>query len=69
MSNSILDAIRNGEWDYEPVDVDETTFTSTRAMPGSREKVAELARRLQSGLPLWHSADRRSFDDSEKALV
>lgn len=69
MNNSILDAIKNGEWDYEPIDVDEHAFRSTQAMPGTSDKVEELARRLQSGLPLWHSSDRKSFDDSEKALI
>lgn len=69
MSNSILEAIRNGEWDFEPGSVEEDKFDSTQAMPGSTEKVDALARRLRSGLPLWHSSDRRSYDDSEKAWI
>lgn len=69
MSNSILDAIKNGEWDYEPGLVEENRYDSTQAMPGSSEKVQTLAQRLRKGLPLWHSSDRKSYDDSDQAWV
>ncbi len=68
MSESVLDAIRNGQWDYEPEEVAETDYQSTRALPGTEEKVDVLAERALQGLPLWHSGDRRTFDDSEKAF-
>ncbi len=68
VTESVLDAIRNGQWDYEPIEVPEARYTSTQALPGSDEKVDILANRASSGLPLWHSSDRRSFDDTEKAL-
>ncbi|MEM6797917.1 MAG: hypothetical protein AAF589_00245 [Planctomycetota bacterium] len=60
---SILDAIQQGEWDYEPADTDCLRFPSTGALPGSDEKLAVLANRAQQGLPLWHDQDRRSYDD------
>ncbi len=69
MQDSVLDAIRNGQWDFEPDEVSENEFDKTHALPGSLEKVAILAERAKSGLPLWHSSDRRSYDDSERAFV
>lgn len=68
MTESVLDAIRNGQWDYEPIDVPEGRYHSTEALPGSDEKIDILANRARSGLPLWHSSDRRSYDDTEKAF-
>lgn len=63
MPDSVLDAIKMGIWDFEPEDVDEKSFDSTTAMPGTREKLKVLAQRVQSGLPLWHSRDRRDYDE------
>jgi hypothetical protein len=60
---SILEAIRDGEWDYEPEQVAETRFDPTGAMPGTREKLSVLANRVQAGLPLWHGNDRTEYDD------
>jgi hypothetical protein len=68
VQDSVLDAIRNGQWDYEPESVSENEFSQTQAMPGSIEKVAILAERARNGLPLWHSGDRQSFDDSDQAF-
>ena len=64
MPESVLDAIKLGIWDYEPEGVDEDAFASTHALPGTNQKLAVLAERLQQGLPLWHDEDRRSYDDS-----
>ena len=61
--NSVLDAIKLGEWDFEPEAVDERLFDSTAAMPGTREKLTILAQRVEEGLPLWHSRDRRHYDE------
>jgi hypothetical protein len=60
---SILEAIRDGEWDYEPEQVAETRFNPTGAMPGTREKLSVLADRVRAGLPLWHGCDRTEYDD------
>ncbi len=64
MRQSVLNAIRQGEWDFEPEPLQEEMYDSTGALPGSREKVKELAKRAQAGLPLWHSEDRKTFDDT-----
>lgn len=66
---SVLDAIRQGQWDFEPQEIEADDFFSTEALPGSEDKIGILALRAQDGLPLWHPEDRRSYDDSEEALV
>lgn len=63
MLKSVLDAIKQGEWSYEPESVDEEQFKSTGAMPGSDEKLSILAARVEAGLPLWHGHDRTEYDD------
>ena len=63
MPNSVLEAIKLGLWDYEPEKVPDAEFDPTRAMPGTDEKLAVLAERLERGLPLWHSFDKQDFDD------
>ncbi len=68
MPRSVLTAIEEGCWDYEPGEVQEEDYRSTEALPGSEEKLKMLAQRLGEGLPLWHPDDRRSVDDSEAAL-
>ena len=65
MPNSVLEAIKQGIWDYEPEDEREVEFESTKALPGSDEKLEILARRVSEGQPLWHPQDRRTYDDSE----
>lgn len=69
MPESVLDAIRQGQWDYEPDVVASEEYDCTAALPGSNEKIDILAARAQDGLPLWHPEDRRSFDDSEEAYI
>ncbi|MEM7784234.1 MAG: hypothetical protein AAF939_04110 [Planctomycetota bacterium] len=68
MPESVLDAIRQGQWDFEPRELNSQEYDSTRALPGTSEKIDELANRAKMGLPLWHPADRRSYDDSDEAL-
>lgn len=65
MRKSVLEAIKEGRWDYEPEHVEEKRFRSTRAMPGTDEKLAVLAARVREGLPLWHGGDRMQYDDYE----
>lgn len=66
MPISVLDAIKMGIWDYEPEDSQDDSFDSTEALPGTNEKLAVLAQRLQDGLPLWHPSDRVTFDGHRK---
>ena len=68
MPRSVLHAIQDGQWDYEPSDVPANDYQNTEAMPGSQEKLALMAERLSDGLPLWHPDDRQTFDDEDTAL-
>lgn len=68
MRDSVLDAIKQGRLDFEPEHIGNDDFDSTEALPGSSEKVRKIAERVQIGLPLWHSDDRLSFDDSQDAM-
>jgi len=63
--NSVLDAIKMGIWDFEPEDMETSTYTATGALPGTDEKLDILAKRVKGGLPLWHPEDRRTYDDTE----
>jgi hypothetical protein len=60
---SVLDAIKQGYWDFEPQPLSDGQYDATRAMPGTDEKLEILAERLRLGLPLWHPADVLDFDD------
>ncbi len=63
MPNSVLDAIKLGIWDFEPDDTEIYEYDATGALPGTDEKLAVLAERVRSGLPLWHPRDRRSYEE------
>ena len=65
---SVLEAIKLGQWDFEPQHRGSEEYNSTSALPGSNEKISVLAERAKGGLPLWHPEDRVSYDDSEKGL-
>ena len=65
MPRSVLEAIRQGDWSFEPQSPQVTKLDATAALPGSAEKLDVLAERLRQGLPLWHPADRLSYDDRE----
>lgn len=62
MPSSIIEAIRNGLWDFEPMEVARSTFPPTDAVPGTKEKLQVLAERVKQGLPLWHPADRLNYE-------
>jgi hypothetical protein len=61
---SVLEAVKLGLWDYEPPKVEDGKYSSTKALPGSNEKLAVLAERLRQGLPLWHPKDPRNYADA-----
>ena len=63
MPYSILDAVKSGQWDYEPPSVDDRNFQSTRACPARTKNWRILAARLENGLPLWNSKDCRNYAD------
>lgn len=60
---SVLDAIKQGIWDFEPEEISEQDYSATRAVPGTREKLLVLAERARSGLPLWHDHDRADYEE------
>jgi hypothetical protein len=62
---SVLEAIKEGRWDFEPEAVEEKRFDCTRAMPGTQEKLDVMAERVRAGLPLWHGNDRTDYDEYE----
>ncbi len=63
MTKSVLDAIREGNWDFEPPDVHHEHYAATHAIPGTREKLRVLAERANAGLPLWHARDRADYEE------
>jgi hypothetical protein len=60
--NSVLEAIKQGIWDYEPEENLAPDSDATRALPGTREKLDVLADRVRQGLPLWNPSDRICYD-------
>jgi hypothetical protein len=61
---SVLEAIKQGLWDFEPQDATpQESFRSTRALPGTTDKLDVLAERVRLGQPLWHPSDRQDYDD------
>ena len=68
MPKSVLDAIKMGIWDFEPVEVECSKFDASNAMPGTREKLGTLAERVRKGLPLWHTHDRNDIEASPPTL-
>lgn len=68
MSRSLLEAIKQGDFNFEPpADADgEAEMPATVALPGTAEKLDVLAERMRLGLPLWHSSDRRTYDDANR---
>ncbi len=65
MPESILEAIKQGQWDFEPPQLASKDFSATGALPGSAEKIDILAERVRRGLPLWHNSDRMCVEDAE----
>jgi hypothetical protein len=63
VSRSVLEAIKQGDWNFEPSGQQVVNLKATAALPGTTEKLDVLAERLKQGLPLWHPSDRRSYDD------
>jgi len=59
---SVLEAIKMGLWDYEPPEVDVSQFDASDAMPGTEEKLRAMAKRVENGLPLWHTEDREDME-------
>ena len=63
MYRNVLDAIQDGDWLFEPEEVDPKLYPATTAIPGTGEKLEVLAARVRAGLPLWHKADRCDYEE------
>jgi hypothetical protein len=63
---SVVDAIREGNWTFEPENVRYDRFDATQAIPGTKEKLKVLTARVRAGLPLWHENDRTDYDSVEQ---
>jgi hypothetical protein len=59
---SVLEAIKQGHWDFEPPEADPREFEAADAMPGTKEKLLVMAERVRCGLPIWHRSDREEID-------
>ena len=66
MPRSILEAIKQGDFLFEPGCDQPVNQKATKAMPGTVEKLDVLAERLRQGLPLWHPRDRQTYEDQGK---
>ncbi len=66
MPQSVLDAIKSGNWNFEPQEyMVVNNFDSTSALPGTDKKLEVLAERIRNGLPLWHPEDRLTYEKTE----
>jgi len=65
VAHSVLEAIKLGIWDYEPDEPESTSYSSTKALPGTGDKLQVMAERVKQGLPLWHPEDRRTYDETD----
>ncbi len=63
MYKNVLEAIQEGDWYFEPKEIDPKLYPATMAIPGTDEKLQVLAARVRAGLPLWHSSDRPDYDE------
>jgi len=61
---SVLEAVKLGDWDFEPEQTASQEYDATVAMPGTKEKLAVMAERISRGLPIWHPGDRTSYDEA-----
>jgi len=63
---SVLEAIKQGDWNFEPAGQQPLNLEATAALPGTPEKLDVLTERLKLGLPLWHEQDRRTYNDRDR---
>jgi hypothetical protein len=68
MSNSenrkvmnVFDAILKHGHDEEFEPVMDDNFSATDAPAGSDDKIEALRRRVELGMPLWHTEDRKDY--------
>lgn len=62
---SVMDAIANGDWTFEPKTTNPDEFQETDSLPGSEGKIHVMAQRAKQGLPIWHPEDRLVYNDKD----
>ena len=62
MPKSVLEAIKMGIWDFEPVETEHSRYEASDDMPGTSEKLTVLVERARRGLPLWNIKDRNDIE-------
>jgi len=60
-SLNVFEAILKFGHDEDFVPQSTGEFKPTDAPAGSAEKIEELRRRVELGMPLWHGEDRRDY--------
>lgn len=65
MSRSVLEAIKQGDWTFEPSNQELVHLRATAALPGTAEKLDVLKDRAARGEPLWHPGDRLTYEEQE----
>ena len=64
MSNSFLEALKIGLWEFRPHTVDYAELEASETTPGTREKLDVLAEHMRHDMPLWRGDD---FYDEDRA--
>jgi hypothetical protein len=59
--NNVFEAILKYGHDEDFVPASSEEFQPTDAPAGSDDKIAELRRRVELGMPLWHNSDRVDY--------
>lgn len=65
---NVFEAILESGHDEDFVPVETADFAATHAPAGSTDKIEALARRVELGLPLWHTEDRADYSGLTGAI-
>ena len=60
-TRNIFEVIIEDGDDTRFVPLENDDFTATDAPAGSQQKIDDLRRRLELGVPLWHDDDRKDY--------
>jgi hypothetical protein len=63
VSRSVFEAIKQGDWTFEPSSQEPVNLRATAALPGTAEKLDVLKARAAKGEPLWHPHDRLTYGE------
>jgi hypothetical protein len=59
-----LEAIKQGDWTFEPARDETANREGTNALPGTPEKIKIMMLRVEQGKEVFNSRDRRTYDDT-----